>query len=88
MDMQGVAMSVGGQLRYAKTLRLNSAVLEEAKRLGIVIPDIGFWGDLCIKHIHSIREKIPKEKVDLYEDEGKKMRFEAAVEYALDFDKD
>jgi len=89
-DMRGVAMSVAGQSKFAKTIRLNAASLEKAKKLGIVLPDPGvkFWGDLLRKYIHDIRKKIPKEQIEQFEEEGKNMEFEAAIEYALDFNRD
>jgi non-specific serine/threonine protein kinase len=87
-DMIGVAMSVGGQSRYAKTIRLNAAALEQASRLGIRIPEIKFWQDLMNKYIIGAKKKLTKEQLKRHEEDGKKMGFEAAIKYALDFDKD
>jgi hypothetical protein len=86
--MIGVAMSVGGQSRYAKTIRLNAAALEQASRLGIRIPEIKFWQDLMNKYIIGAKKKLTKEQLKRHEEDGKKMGFEAAIKYALDFDKD
>lgn len=87
-DLHGVAMSVAGQARYAKTIRLNAAALEQYRQLGISALEISFWKALKEKYISAARQKLPEELVNKYEEEGRNMGFEAAVEYAQDFDKD
>jgi predicted ATPase len=88
IELQGVAMSVGGQLKYGKAIRLNSAVMEEYSRVGLNVPDYRFWQDLIEEHVLSGKEKIGEELYLRYEEEGKNMGFETAIEYALDFDRD
>jgi predicted ATPase len=87
-EMQGVALSVGGQLRYGKATRLNIVVMNEYSRVGLNVPDYKFWQDLIEKHLLSIKEKIGEELYSMYEEEGKNMGFEAAIQYALDYDRD
>ena len=87
-DMIGVAMSVAGQSRFSKTLRLNAAAREQARRLGVLIPKVKFWQDLINKYITGIKDKLTKEQSKQNEEEGRNMGFEAAVKYALDFERD
>ena len=88
IEMQGTAISVAGQSRYCKAVRLNAATTEQSMLLGIKIPGYKFWQDLLRKHISPIRTIIGEELYNRYEEEGKKMGFEAAIEYAKDFEKD
>jgi len=88
VEMQGTAMSVAGQSRYSKAVRLNAATMGKAMLLGIKIPGYKFWQELLKKHISPIKEKIGDELYTRYEEEGKNMGFEVAIEYALDFDRD
>jgi hypothetical protein len=89
--MLGVAMSVAGQGRYAKALRINAAATKAAVSFGSWIPEeipLVFWHELVIQHIVGTREKLGEELTKQYEEEGRSMSFEEAVEYTLDFDKD
>jgi predicted ATPase len=91
MDMLGVAMSVAGQGRYAKALRINAAAASTAKSYGFIIPEelpLVFWQELIEKHIRKTRKKLGEDLTYKYEEEGRYMSFEEAVEYALDFDRD
>ena len=47
-----------------------------------------FWDEWIDTYIKGAREKLGEELTLKYEEEGQNMGFEAAVEYALDFDKD
>jgi len=91
VDMCGVAMSVAGQGRYAKALRINAAATGKAISFGSFVPEalpLVFWHELVIQHIVGTREKLGEELTQKYEEEGRSMGFEKAVEYALDFEKD
>jgi hypothetical protein len=90
-EMLGVAMSVAGQGRYAKALRINAAASSNAKSFGSWIPEeipLVFWHELVMKLIVGTREKLGEELTQQYEEEGRAMSFEEAVEYTLDFHKD
>ena len=87
-EMLGVAMSVAGQGRFAKALRLNAAATKMAKSVGCWIPEeipLVFWHELVIKLIVGTREKLGEELTNQYEEEGLVMSFEEAVKYALNF---
>ena len=87
-ELQGVAMSYAGLGRYSKSLRLNGAILAKSDDLGAELPPLPFWVDALEKTIGRAKEKLSKEKASPLEEEGRKMGFEKAIEYALDFDKD
>ena len=90
-EMLGVAMSVAGQGRYAKALRLNAAATRNALSFGSWVPEdipLVFWHELVLQLIVGTREKLGEELTQQYEEEGRSMSFEEAVDYALDFDRD
>jgi hypothetical protein len=90
-EMLGVAMSVAGQGRYAKALRLNAAATRNALSFGSWVPEeipLVFWHELVIQLIVGTREKLGEELTQQYEEEGRAMSFEEAVDYALDFERD
>jgi hypothetical protein len=86
-DLAGLAMSLSGQGRYAKCMILYGAVQSKLEDLGI--PKFApVWDEYFEKHIGKAQKSLGEEKsIKLFE-QGKKMGFEKAVEYALDFDKD
>jgi tetratricopeptide (TPR) repeat protein len=91
VEMLAIAMSVAGQGRYAKALRINAATTCIAKSCGFLPPEeylLVFWHELVMEHIIGNREKLGEELTQKYEEEGQSMGFENAVDYALDFDKD
>jgi len=91
VEMLGIAMSVAGQERPAKALRINAAATKTALAFGFLVPEeypLVFWQKLVQKHIVGTREKLGEELTHTYEEEGRSMSFEEAVEYALDFDRD
>ena len=47
-----------------------------------------FWDEFIDTYIEGAKKQVGAELTRKYEEEGKNMVFEAAVEYALDFDKD
>ena len=90
-EMLGVAMSVVGQGRHAKALRLNAAATKIAKSFGCWIPEeipLIFWQEQVQLLIAGTREKLGEELTNQYEEEGQALSFDEAVEYALNFEKD
>jgi non-specific serine/threonine protein kinase len=88
-DLQGVAFSLSGQSRWAKCIRLEAAAWKKSAELGVSLSGVAeFWDEWIDTYIGGAREELGAELTQKYEEEGKNMGFEAAVEYALDFDKD
>ena len=88
-DMLGVAFSLSGQSRWAKCIRLEAAAWKKAGELGVSLSGVAeFWDEWIDTYIVGARQNLGEELTRRYEEEGKNMGFEAAVEYALDFDKD
>ena len=91
VEMCGIAMSLAGQERYAKALRINAAATRKAISFGSWVPEdipLVFWHELIIQHIQGTRKKLGEKLTQQYEEEGRSMKFEAAIDYALDFSKD
>jgi translation elongation factor EF-G len=89
VDMQGVAFALSGQSRWAKCIRLNAASGEKGRSIGMSIRGIfEFWDEWIDTYIDGAKEKVGEELTRRYEEEGKAMGFEKAVEYALDFERD
>jgi len=89
--MLGVAMSVAGQGRYAKALRINAAATKMAKSFGSWIPEevpLTFWQECVQQLIVGTREKLGEELTNQYEEEGRAMSFDEAVKYTLNFEID
>jgi hypothetical protein len=88
-DLQGVAFSLSGQSRWAKCIRLDAAARHKASELGVSLAGVAqFWDEWFDTYIVGARKKVGEELTKKYEEEGKNMGFETAVEYAMDFDKD
>ncbi len=88
-ELQGIAFSVSGQARWAKAIRLDAAAREKSRMLGVNMYGlIKFYDVMIDSYIGEARKKLGEELTRKYEEEGKKMGFEAAIEYSLDFDKD
>jgi len=88
-DLQGIAFALSGQTRWAKSLRINAMANKMFKSIGIDINGIWpLWDDFINTYIGGARENLGEELTLKYEEEGRNMGFEAAVKYALDFDKD
>jgi len=88
-DTQGVAFALSGLGRYAKAIRLDAAAREQLKKLGIEVDGMfGFWDKWIETYIEGAKKEIGKERTMQCQEEGIKMGFEKAVEYALDFNKD
>jgi hypothetical protein len=88
-DLMGVAFSLSGQSRLAKCVWLEAAAWKKSRELGVSLSGVAeFWDVWIDTYIMGAREKLGEELTLKYEEEGKNMSFEAAVEYALDFDRD
>ena len=88
-ELQCIAFSVSGQSRWAKSIRLDAAACEKARILGVSTYGLIQLHDEYIDtYIGGAKEKLGEELTREYEERGKNMGFEAAVEYALDFEKD
>jgi tetratricopeptide (TPR) repeat protein len=89
-EMQGMAMGNAGQGRYRKALRLNGAAVKKFEELGALEIQTGikFWHILVERNIGRAKKELGEKAAAEFENEGRQMGFERAVEYALDFDKD
>lgn len=88
-DTQGVAFALAGQGRYDKAIRLDAAAREKFKEIGITVDGmVGFWDEWIETYIEGAKKKLGKERTMQCQEEGLKMGFEKAVEYALEFNKD
>ena len=86
--MHGIALSVAGQGRHEKGLRLLGASNAKLEELGAEMPEV----DTVTTRVHEtvgrsieILGNENSKKLDL---EGKQMGFEQAIEYAFDIDRD
>jgi predicted ATPase/predicted Ser/Thr protein kinase len=87
-EMQGMAMCIAGQSRGIKAFRLNGAAEAKWEEVAISIPYLRFWHESLKKYLGQAREKIGDKAAAEADAEGRKMGFENAVKYALDFDKE
>jgi non-specific serine/threonine protein kinase len=91
MQITSIAMSVAGQGRSEKALRLNAAATKAAISHDLWVPEevpVAFWKELIIQHLVETRNKLGKELSDKIEEEGKSMSLDEAVTYALNFEVD
>ena len=91
IELTGLAMSVAGQGRNGKALRIMAAVREIAAKSDMMTPEelqMIFWQELVQKHLVGTREKLGKELCQQYESQGRVMDLEKVVGYALDFKRD
>ena len=87
-DFQGLAFALSGQKRYMKALRLQGAIQAKQDEFGIPTAQVKFWLDWFEEYLNGARKAVGEEKAAKYEQEGRQMGFENAVEYALDFGRD
>jgi tetratricopeptide (TPR) repeat protein len=87
-EMQGMAMGIAGQGRYIKALRLNGVALQKWEDLGATVPTIKFWDILMERNIGRAKNEMGENAAAELENEGRRMDFEKAVEYALNIDID
>lgn len=89
VDMQGVAFGLSGQSRWAKSIRLDAAANQAAESAGVALRGLAeFWDAWIESYIVEAKKEVGEELARKYEQEGRAMGFEQAVQYALDFEKD
>ena len=91
MEIFFVAMSVAGQGRHAKALRLNAAATGFAKANEFSVPEefeVTFVKELAHKHIVGTRQKVGELQTMKYEEKGLTLSLSEAIEYALDVETD
>ena len=89
IDMQGVAFALAGQKRWAKSIRVDAASRKIADQYGFNTRGMAaFWDEWIDTYLEGARKEVGEELAKKYEEEGRAMGFEKAVEYAMDFDKD
>ena len=87
-ELQGMIFGISGQGRYLKALRLQGAVDAKLDEFGASVVLLKFWLDWEEEYVNGARRAVGEKEAFRYEQEGGKMGFEKAVEYALDFKKD
>ena len=87
-EMMGLTFGLSGQGRYMKALRLKGAIDAKYEEYGASVFPVKFWSDWIEKYIDGARKAVGEKADATYEQEGREMEFEKAVEYALYFDKD
>ena len=87
-ELQGMIFGLSGQGRYLKALRLQGAVNAKLDEFGATVAPVKFWLDWEEEYVNGARRAVGEREAFRYEQEGGKMGFEKAVEYALDFEKD
>lgn len=88
VEMQGMAMSLAGQGRHEKGLRLFGAAVARFEELGGELFLIDFWMTLINRTLGKSMEILGPEKSQSLDLEGRQMGFEKAFEYAFAVDKD
>ena len=88
VELTGMVFALSGQGRYMKALRIMGAVYAKWDEFGLSLPQVKFWVDWFEKYVNGAQKAVGEEKAALYEQEGRQMGFENAVDYALDFKKD
>ena len=79
----------GGEIIDAKAIRLDAAARDQLKKMGVEVDGMfGFWDEWIETYIEGARKILGEELTMQYREEGIRLGFEKAVEYALDFDKD
>jgi predicted ATPase len=88
IEMQGIAMSVAGQGRHEKGLRLFGASMAKFEELGAQMVQLDFWITCINRTIGKAMETVGAEKAQSLNLEGRQMGFERAIEYAFDVKED
>ena len=89
LDLQGVAFSLSGQSRWVKSIRLEGTAQKIYAQIGMQIDGVAeFWDLFIASYIVSAKKELGEELTLKYQEEGRAMGAEKAVEYALDFEKD
>ena len=87
-ELGGMVFGLSGQGRYMKALRLQGADYAKRDEFGASVFPVKFWMDWIEEYVNGARRAVGEKEAALYEQEGRLMGFEKAVEYALDFEKD
>ena len=87
-ELTGMIYGLSGQGRYKKALLLMGAVDAKFDEYGVSLPQLKFWTDWFEEYVNGARRAVGEEKTARYEEEGRQMGFEMAIEYALDFERD
>jgi non-specific serine/threonine protein kinase len=87
IEMQGVAMSVAGQGRHDKGLRLFGASMAKFEEVGAQLVKLNFWLTCIQRTIGKSMESVGPERAQLLDGEGRRMGWERALEYAFDVDR-
>ncbi len=87
-QLQGMAMSVAGQGRHEKGLRLFGASIAKLEELGAEFSALDSLTTRINRTVRKSIEILGAEKSQSLDLEGRQMGFEQAIEYAFDIDKD
>jgi non-specific serine/threonine protein kinase len=89
IDLQGVAFALAGQSRWDKSIRLDAAARKIYDQIGMQIEGVAeFWDVFVATYTEHAKKEAGEELTRKYQEEGRAMETEQAVEYALDFEKD
>ncbi|HUX95773.1 MAG TPA: AAA family ATPase [Bacteroidales bacterium] len=92
VELLCIALSVSGQSRWIKAIRLDAAAREKASALGANLYDLlklfKLYGECIDACIGVAKVKLGEELTRKYEEEGSNIGFDAAIEYALDQGRD
>jgi len=86
--LHGIALSVAGQGRHEKGLRLFGASNAKLEELGAEMPEVDTVTTRINRTVGKSIEILGAEKSQSLDLEGRQMGFEQAIEYAFDIDKD
>ena len=84
VELQGVAMAAAGRSRPVRAVRLAGAAAAELDVLGVDISGVRFWSELLDTNLGRARKELGSTEADAAWEEGRLMRSEEAVRYALD----
>lgn len=88
IELQGMAMSVAGQGRHEKGLRLFGATMAKFEEIGAELVSIEFWMICINRTIGKSIEILGPEKAQALDLEGRQMGFDEALEYAYNVERD
>ncbi len=88
LELQGMAMSVAGQGRYEKAIRLFGAAMAKFEEFDAEMVTLEFWITCINRTVGKAIEAVGPEKAKALDLEGRQMGFEEALEYAYDVEKD
>ena len=84
VELQGMAMGIAGQGRVEKAFRLNAVAEAKMHEVGLDMGGIPFWAGYVRRYLVPAREALGEAALSVLEEEGRRMGFEAAIDYALD----